>query len=319
MHSTGSVRFTEAVTESSQCPSLRTAAKIMCALVVIAAIGAAVAGGVGWLPSYAVYAGIGGTIIGLIVLAALFYCKPDPEPSSVPLFNPEPTRLPRDRRQPTSQNLSREQQPSRRLHRQNFPESRRPLLSNPRSPLPLQSYSASSLSQMEVIENSRRLLISFYQGEGKNANGRTLEHILKKDDAWLERGHNYIQWLFPLFEPTQNNGSAPLLTQELLSEMKSNSAIRSNVLHSFDRMLAFYGLRREEGVIVRAENFIERSVWFTGKNKHNFLRITRILNFMSLMGFEGEVLAFRGQLRTIYDENLRHIPEKTARDYWEII
>lgn len=298
MHSTGSIRSTETVPES--CPSLQTAAKIVCALIIIASIGAAVAGGVGWLPSYAVYAGIGGTIIGLIVLAALFYCKPDPEP--------------------TSQNLSREHQPSRRPHRQDFSESRRPLLSNPSgSPLPLQPYSASSLSQMEVIENSRRLLISFYRGEGKNANERTLKHILNKDDAWLEREHNYIQWLFPLFKPTRNNGSAPLLTQKLLSEMKSNSAIRSNVLHSFDRMLAFYGLRREEGVIVRAENFIERSVWFTGKNKHNFLRITRILNFMSLMGFEGEVLAFREQLRTIYDENPRHIPEKTARDYWEII
>lgn len=315
MHSTGSIRFTETVPESSHCPSLQTAAKIVCALIIIASIGAAVAGGVGWLPSYAVYAGIGGTIIGLIVLAALFYCTPDSESSSVPLFNPEQTvRLPRDRRP-----LLREQQP-RRLHRQDFPESPRLLLSNPSSStLPLQPYSISSPSQMEVIGNSRRLLIPFYRGEGKNVDGRTLEHILNKEDAWLEKEHKYIQWLFPLFEPTRNNESAPLLTQELLSEMKSDRMIKMNVLRAFDRMLAFYGLKREEEAIVRAENFRERRVWFTGENKHNFLRITRILNFMSLMGFEGEVLALRGQLRAIYDENPRHIPKKTARDYWEII
>src|SRR5262245_5587601 len=55
-------------------------------------------------------------------------------------------------------------------------------------------------------------LLDFYRGEGTDAEGRRLDDILAWRDGRLEAVHDFIQWLFPLPEPSRFNPDAPLLT-----------------------------------------------------------------------------------------------------------
>ena len=48
-------------------------------------------------------------------------------------------------------------------------------------------------------------LITFYRGSGTDHAGRRIDEILSWDDAALESVHDYIQWLFPLDEPSRFN------------------------------------------------------------------------------------------------------------------
>ena len=65
---------------------------------------------------------------------------------------------------------------------------------------------------MPSPERADSPLVRFYRGDAPDARGRTLDDILAWDDEQLEAVHDYIQWLFPLDEPSRFNPDAPLLT-----------------------------------------------------------------------------------------------------------
>ena len=68
----------------------------------------------------------------------------------------------------------------------------------------------------------------------------TLDTILSWDDGRLEAVHDYIQWLFPLDEPSRFNPSAPLLTAHDRAAFR-DPELAANLRRALDRMLAFYG------------------------------------------------------------------------------
>ena len=47
-----------------------------------------------------------------------------------------------------------------------------------------------------------RPIVMFLEGEGTDAHGRTVFEIVAMDDIALDRTHDFIQWLFPLPEPS---------------------------------------------------------------------------------------------------------------------
>ena len=85
-------------------------------------------------------------------------------------------------------------------------------------------------------------LVAFYRGEGRDHRGRLLSHIHQYAFDDLERHHDYIQWLFPLPEPSGANASAPLLSQEDIAAFEREEPLRNALLKSFQLMLQFYGL-----------------------------------------------------------------------------
>ena len=89
-------------------------------------------------------------------------------------------------------------------------------------------------------------LVDFYRGAAKDTQRRFLGAILAWDDEELEEVHDFIQWLFPLPEPSRFNADAPLLTAEDIREFKSDPSLRANVLKSLRRMLTFLGLATTE-------------------------------------------------------------------------
>lgn len=47
-------------------------------------------------------------------------------------------------------------------------------------------------------------LINFLKGSGTDVHGRTHQDILNFSDEQLETVHNYIQWIFPIREMSEN-------------------------------------------------------------------------------------------------------------------
>ena len=162
-------------------------------------------------------------------------------------------------------------------------------------------------------------LVAFYRGDGRDHRGRLLSHVRQYSFDDLERHHDYIQWLFPLPEPSGANASAPLLSQEDISAFQSDEALRKELLESFRLMVRFYGLDMWEGrpaiQIARGSRFAERRpVWLTRGN-HNFLRISRMLRSLTLLGLGSYALAFLKSLEAIYRDEASTIGDTTI-EYW---
>lgn len=162
-------------------------------------------------------------------------------------------------------------------------------------------------------------LVAFYRGHGRDHRGRALSDIHEFDFYELEFHHDYIQWLFPLPEPSGANESAPLLSKEDIAVFKSDESLRKALLQSFELMLQFYGLElttdHPHVRVVRDATFVQRSnVWLTGGN-HNFLRISRILRSLSLVGCHPHAKAFLKCLEGIYAEEASTIGD-TTMGYW---
>ena len=152
-------------------------------------------------------------------------------------------------------------------------------------------------------------LLEFYSGRATDDRGRYLREILEWSDQELESVHDYIQWLFPLREPSAFNPRAPLLDDAAMGEFRRSGELQRNVLASFERMLRFYGFElaaaAEDCVVRRAVNFSERArVWLAPMN-HNHLRITRILKCLRLVGLEDHGRAFFDALAAIHESEKR--------------
>jgi hypothetical protein len=159
-------------------------------------------------------------------------------------------------------------------------------------------------------------LVDFYRGLKTDTEGRVLEDILAWPDDDLEEVHDFIQWLFPLPEPSRFNADAPLLTVEDIAAFKSDPVLQANLMKSFERILAFLGLALSvNGEVVQGENFKSRVADVWAMPNHNWLRITRILRSLMLLGMEAQAEALYERLDAIYTSRKFPIPAGTFR-YW---
>jgi Opioid growth factor receptor (OGFr) conserved region len=130
-------------------------------------------------------------------------------------------------------------------------------------------------------------IVRFYRGEGADSRGRTLDEILQWDDDRLEAVHDYIQWVFPIDEPSRFNPDAPLLTGTDRLAFRQ-PALAANLRRALDRMLAFYGFTIDRTTvrprILRSPRWGERSQQWLHAGNHNLLRLTRIIRSLALLG-----------------------------------
>ena len=158
-------------------------------------------------------------------------------------------------------------------------------------------------------------LLDFYRGVKTDIEGRHLNDILDWPDDDLEAVHDFIQWLFPLPEPSQFNSDAPLLTKADIAAFRSDSVLQANLMRSFERILGFLGLALHKGKVVEGQNFTVRipDVW--ASPNHNWLRVTRILRSLTLLGMETQADALFDRLDAIYTSRRFPISADTLR-YW---
>lgn len=140
-------------------------------------------------------------------------------------------------------------------------------------------------------------LIAFYRGQEPDSQGRSIDEMWSWDHRRLEMIHDYIQWLFPLPEPSRFNPDAPLLSEQDIAAIRGDRALQDRVRRSLDLMLGFFGLRREGQVIARGAGFA-KAHWLEPLN-HNHLRLTRILLFLGHAGLQAEARALLACLEDI--------------------
>jgi hypothetical protein len=163
-------------------------------------------------------------------------------------------------------------------------------------------------------------LVAFYRGERADAAGRHLDDIWEWSPAKLEETHDYIQWLFPLDQPSHVNPAAPIVTAETRRAFEWDDTMRDRLMRSFWLMLGFYGLEHRDTpdgpIVTRGAAFAERSkVWLQPGN-HNYLRLSRIMKSMRLLGLEFEAAALYACLESIrQDEGRTTIGADTAK-FW---
>lgn len=148
-----------------------------------------------------------------------------------------------------------------------------------------------------LSEDDKRFLL-FFNGDGR-INGYTRQSISDCSFSRLERGHGYIQAVFP--DRKQGTARAPLLSPALIDVLKApenkiavKKYIEDMLVHT---MLPFWGIRYESTDSVTGElNFsqgrfsiddVERSNgWRTKNADHSHRHITRVLHFLVATGYQ---------------------------------
>ena len=154
---------------------------------------------------------------------------------------------------------------------------------------------------------SQTNLIEFYESTGTDSSDRKIERIHAMSYAELESVHDYIQWLFPLMTTSNFNANSPVLNSETITAFLARPELRAMLLRSFRVMLRFYGLTLDDDdpediVVSKATTFSERSrFWLTPRN-HNYLRLTRIMTSLSILGCGSHASALQRFLVDLYRE-----------------
>lgn len=84
-------------------------------------------------------------------------------------------------------------------------------------------------------------VLDFYRGKLRHPTGADIESIWGWDHDRLEHEHTYIQWLFPLRDPSRAVPGSPTITEAEVQEFNRDPALRKRVLRSLSCMLGFYG------------------------------------------------------------------------------
>jgi len=142
-------------------------------------------------------------------------------------------------------------------------------------------------------------VVAFLQGEGPDAAGRTLFEVLAMDNAALEHTHDFIQWLFPLREPSRAVPDAPALTDAEVEAIRDSAMAQIALAAATDRMEAFYRATHD---------------WLM-PNDHNHLRITRIIRSLRLLVGDDQADAFKAAILSMTEATRAPISAR-SRGYW---
>ena len=130
-------------------------------------------------------------------------------------------------------------------------------------------------------------LITFYLNDGPDSEGRTLAAIWGMTDDELMDTHDVVQWLFPLTEPSHFNPSAPVLTEKQIEAFRADARLKAKLLKSFVRFMQVFGLAYVDCELIQVAH---REIWM--HLNHNWLRFTRILRSLTILGLPDEALVF---------------------------
>jgi hypothetical protein len=169
------------------------------------------------------------------------------------------------------------------------------------------------------VSNGGQRIVDFYDGSARDDRGRSLEDVLHFDDAALEYTHDFIQWLFPLHDPSSANPWAPRLDDAAVEAFNTRAELRAALRRALDRMLAFYGLQWRDRAIVPAVDFATHDGWLTPGN-HNHLRLTRMLISLRTLGLIDEAQALFDclcEIETAQRRTGRGAISPVTLEYWK--
>ena len=145
---------------------------------------------------------------------------------------------------------------------------------------------------------------------------------LRVNNFLMERYHDYIQAWFPTKRQSDAHLSITLSDYDIQT-IRANPALQKTILGHFAMMMKFYGFSLtvdnyqgspiDHAVTVGVLPNVERP-WLTPGN-HNYLRITRMLSSLNLLGLNNYALAFKAGLGNLDRQHSGIIGQKTM-GYW---
>ena len=142
-------------------------------------------------------------------------------------------------------------------------------------------------------------IVGFLEGKLPDHRGRILDMLLQQTDHQAEATHDYIQWLFPLDEPSRSVNGAPVLTELEIDEIRQSSLAQANLARSAGWFLGF----------------LERNNHWITKYNHNHLRITRVIKSLRQLTSDEAADEFRDKVLALAGDNLNLVDQK-ARAFW---
>ena len=142
-------------------------------------------------------------------------------------------------------------------------------------------------------------IVGFLEGKNSDHLGRILAMLLQQTDHEAETTHDYIQWLFPLDEPSRSVNGAPVLTESDIDEIKESSLAQTNLAKSARWFLGF----------------LQRNQHWVTKFDHNHLRITRVIKSLRLLASDKAADEFKDKVFGYLGDDLNLIDPK-ARSFW---
>ena len=142
-------------------------------------------------------------------------------------------------------------------------------------------------------------IVGFLEGGTPDHRGRILAMLLQQTDQQAERTHDYIQWLFPLDEPSRSINGVPVLTELEIDEIRQSSLAQINLAKSARWFVGF----------------LERNDHWISKYNHNHLRITRVIKSLRLLASDEAADEFRDKVLALAGDNLNLVDQK-ARGFW---
>lgn len=142
-------------------------------------------------------------------------------------------------------------------------------------------------------------LLSFLQDVGPDHQGRYLSDIWKFSDQQIETTHDFIQWVFPLAEPSGAIPGAPVLESAEIDLIHKSSPATMNLEKSGQWFI----------------DYLARSKGWLRSHDHNHLRITRMIKSQRLL--LGELAADSAKERVLQMAKKAKAPiDDMAYAYW---
>ena len=142
-------------------------------------------------------------------------------------------------------------------------------------------------------------IVGFLEGKTPDHRGRMLSMLWNQTDDDAENNHDYIQWMFPLDEPSQAVNGAPVLNDFDIDEIRKNQ-------------LAIEYLEKSARWFL---GFLERNDHWITNYDHNHLRITRAIKSLRLLASDQAADEFRDKVIALAGDKL-NLVDQEARDFW---
>ncbi len=142
-------------------------------------------------------------------------------------------------------------------------------------------------------------ITEFLEGRGRDGAGRLIATVLAFGGGDLERRHDFIQWLFPLPEPSAAVPGSPVLTSQDIAVIRASAQAQGSLSAASALMRRFYD---------------QSDHWLRGGD-HNHLRITRIVKSLRALVGDTAADAFRDHILARVEAS--HAPiNPVTRRYW---